>query len=126
VGTFHVAIELGSLDGSRWEFVEALVDTGASHSIFPASLLRQLGIEPTERWPFRLADERQREFDVGQARLRVQGREGYSMVVFGNDGIEARVGRLTLTELGLAPNHSESALIAAPGMLLSPRQAGPD
>ena len=119
MGTFHVAIELGSLDGSRWEFVEALVDTGASHSIFPASLLRQLGIEPTERWPFRLADERQREFDVGAAQVRLFGRQAFTRVVFGDENMQALLGAVALEELGLGVDPVGRTLIPVPGLLMT-------
>ena len=120
MGTFHVAIELGSLDGSRWEFVEALVDTGASHSIFPASLLRQLGIEPTERWPFRLADGGLRELDIGEVQVRVGGRQCFSIVAFGGND-EAVLGRLSLDELGLGVDLAEATLRPVPGYLVSVR-----
>jgi hypothetical protein len=43
MSTFRIAIEVGNLAEDRFEVVEALVDTGASHSIFPARLLRGLG-----------------------------------------------------------------------------------
>jgi clan AA aspartic protease len=98
--------------------VEALVDTGASHSIFPGSLLRQLGIESTEKWPFRLADERQREFDVGQARLRMYGRERVSTVVFGDDAMQPILGAITLEDFMLAVDPVRQTLVEVPGLLM--------
>ena len=119
MGTFHITVEVGSLDGSRWEFVEALVDTGASHSIFPARLLRELGIEPTESWPFRFADERQREFGVGQARLRMYGRERVNTVVFGDDSMSPLIGAVTLEDFRLAVDPVAQRLVEVPGLLMS-------
>lgn len=104
----------------RFEFVSALVDTGASNSIFPASLLRSLGIEPRERrWPFRFADERQRNFDVGHARIRLDGREVYSVVVFGDDGMRPVLGAITLEEFRLAVDPVGRRLIPVPGLMFS-------
>ncbi|HEU0073266.1 MAG TPA: retroviral-like aspartic protease family protein [Dehalococcoidia bacterium] len=118
MGTFQVAVEIGSSDGSQWEFVEALVDTGASHSIFPASLLHQLGIESTETWPFRLADERQREFGIGQARMRMFGRERVSTVVFGDDTMQPILGATTLEDFMLAVDPVRQTLVEVPGLLM--------
>ena len=52
MGIFRVRIEVGDPQGSRFEDVDALVDTGASHSAAPASLLRRLGIEPYQTASF--------------------------------------------------------------------------
>ena len=119
MSTFHVAVEVGSTDGSQWEFVEALVDTGASHSIFPGRLLRQLGVEPLERWPFRLADEHQREFEVGQTRLRMYGRERVSTVVFGDDTMQPILGAITLEDFMLAVDPIRERLVEVPGLLMT-------
>ena len=42
MGTFQVAIEVGDPDGQRYETVEALVDSGATYTTMPESLLRRL------------------------------------------------------------------------------------
>jgi clan AA aspartic protease len=118
MGTFCVAVEVASLRDDRFEFVEALVDTGASHSFFPASFLEELGVQPTERWPFRLADERQREFDLGMARIRIDGREAYTTVAFADAGMEPVLGAVALEELRLAVDPVGRRLIPVPGLLL--------
>ncbi len=51
-------MEVSSPDGSRWETVDALVDTGASYSQVPSSLLQRLGIVPTDTVEAVLADGR--------------------------------------------------------------------
>ena len=56
MGTFRVAIEVGDLRGQRFEKVEALVDTGASYTLLPATLLRRLGIQVIGQWRFRTAE----------------------------------------------------------------------
>lgn len=118
MGTFHVAVEVANLQGDRSELVEALVDTGASHSVFPASLLRQLGVEAIERWPFRLADDHEREFEVGPARLRMFGRERINTVVFGDESMSPLIGALTLEDFWLAVDPTAQRLIEVPGLLM--------
>ena len=44
MGTFNWPIRLDSLDGQRSLDIEAMVDTGASYTIVPARLLRELGV----------------------------------------------------------------------------------
>ena len=123
MGTFHVAVQVGNLRGDRFEFVEALVDTGARHSIFPADLLRELGVEPTERLPFRFADERQREFDAGIARIRLDSRERYETVVFGDPGMPALLGAVTLEDFSLGVDPVGRRLIPVPGLMMGLRRS---
>ena len=56
MGTFTVEIEVGDQTGDRFEPVEALVDTGATYTLIPASLLDSLGIVPAAQMNFILAD----------------------------------------------------------------------
>ena len=120
MSTFSVAVEIRPLDEDRFEFVEALVDTGASHSVFPGQFLRDLGIQPTETWPFRLADNRQREYEVGTARIRLDDRIGHTLVVFGDDGMQALLGAVTLEEFRLGVDPVDQRLIPVPGLLMKP------
>ena len=45
MGTFEVTIEVAHPIERRFIVVEAVVDTGASHTILPSSLLEELGVE---------------------------------------------------------------------------------
>ena len=55
MGTFSVMVSVGNPSGGDQVAIEALVDTGASDSMFPASLLEHLHLEPglrlTTHWP---------------------------------------------------------------------------
>ena len=55
----------------------------------PETLLRELGIEPAERIPLRLADGRRVERELGKVRVRVMGRTATTGVIFavGSDPI---------------------------------------
>ena len=54
MGTFVVQIEVGGIDGERFEVVEALVDTGATTTVIPGSILGSLGIVPDQAGDFRV------------------------------------------------------------------------
>lgn len=58
MGTFSVTIEVGDLDGRRFETLEALVDTGATYLVVPRRVLESLEVVVTETSPFELADGR--------------------------------------------------------------------
>ena len=123
MGTFRVTVEIGDPSGADYREVSALVDTGASHTAMPASLLRELGVPILERWPFRLADGREVEMDVGETRIRVDGRERTTVVVFAEEGTGPILGAVTLEEFRLGVDPIAQRLIPVPGLLMSsPRE----
>ena len=83
MGTFSVEIGVGNLDSGPLTPVSAVVDTGAFDSMFPAALLKRLGLEPTGREIYTLADGSRVECEVGRARIGLDGRELPCRVVFG-------------------------------------------
>ncbi len=119
MGTFRVTIEIGDPSGASYREVSALVDTRASHTAVPASLLRELGVSILERWPFRLADGREIEMDVGEMRIRVDGRERTTVVAFAEEGTGPILGAVTLEGFRLGVDPIAQRLIPVPGLLMS-------
>ncbi len=119
MGTFRVTIELGDPAGSRYREVSALVDTGASYTQVPTSVLRELGVVAHTRRTFGLADGRQVERDVGRSWIRVNGYEEMTLVVFGEEGSEPVLGAVSLEELGFAVDPLNQRLIPVPGLLMA-------
>jgi len=119
VGTFHYTIEIGDPQGTHFEKVDALVDTGASYTALPASLLRRLGVTPHDRVLFILADQRQIERDVGQTWVRIDGKSVITLVVFGDEGAEPLVGAYTLEGLRLGVDPLNRRLVPIPGYLMA-------
>ena len=56
MGVFEVEVGVGNPGGGALTQVAAMVDTGAVHSMLPASLLTQLNVTPLERFGYPLAD----------------------------------------------------------------------
>ena len=83
MGTFHVEIGVGNPNGGDLHPVSALVDTGATHSMMPQSLLVGLQLEPLRRRGFRMADGARAEYGIGEARFRIDGEEQTCPVIFG-------------------------------------------
>ena len=119
MSTFHVTMEIGDPQAQRWQAVEALVDTGASYTWVPASILHGLGVEPSFRFPFELADGRRIERDMAETKVRLDGRERTRIVVFGDEGTQPLLGADTLEGFGLAADPINHRLIPVPGLLMS-------
>lgn len=118
MGTFHVTAQIGSLSDGRFQPVNLLVDTEASYTQVPASILQGLGVQPRTRRRFNLADVRQIVLDMGQARIRLNGDEGITVVVFGPEGAGTVLGAVTLEELGLAVDPLNQRLVPVEGLLM--------
>jgi len=91
--------------------VMLLVDTGATLSWIPRDLLQSLGIRPTSRLEFQLADGRVLQRDVGAALFTINGRTLPIPVAFAELGEEAVLGATTLEALGFAVDPVEKKLI---------------
>ena len=118
MSTFGVTIEVGDPHGQRYEAVEALVDTGATHTVLASELIRELNIEVVDRLAFRLADQRVEEHDVGETRIRLDGRERTVLVVFGTEGANALLGATTLDLFHLGVDPVGQRLVPVQGLLM--------
>ncbi len=104
--------------GRRFVRVDALVDTGASHTVLPRPLLEELGVTPVHRVPFRLADDRRVEYDMGQAVIRLHGLEISVMVVFGDPDSAPLLGASTLEMFNLGVDPVSQRLMPVEGLLM--------
>ncbi len=118
MGTFTV--EVGDSPGDQFETVEALVDTGATYTMIPASLLNRLGVVPLAQMNFILADGQRIEREVGEASIRILGSTFHSPVVFANEDSNVLLGAVTLQIFGLGVDSLNERLIRVDGLLVSP------
>ena len=112
VSVFYHPVELIGADGVSSRTIEAIVDTGASYLSIPATLLAELGIEPTERETFVLADGREAERDIGEVRVRILGRTATTGVIFGIGSDPILLGAHALESVRLAVDPRSESLIA--------------
>ena len=117
MGTFSTEIAIGGLDREHWATVDALVDTGASIVSAPASLLRELGVEPLRKQNFRLADGMTREMEVGQAWVRAGDRETITWVLFNEEASPALLGAHALEGMFLGIDPVGQRLLPVDGWL---------
>ena len=103
MGYFSVRISVGNPYQSGGDMlpVEAVVDTGASDSMFPASLFEQLHIEPEGSYPCRYANGETEMRNYGVAAIRIGERTNICPVIFGPDN-QFLLGATTLEFFKLA------------------------
>ena len=119
MGTFQVEIGIGDTAAENWVTVRALVDTGATMTAVPSSVLRRLGVEPTTRKAFQFAQGEIRTMDVGYARVRVDGQEIITQVLFNDEGTPPLLGAIALENAFLEVDPLAQRLIPIHGLMMS-------
>lgn len=111
MGTFTVAVEIGNPSGTRFEPVNALVDTGASVTTLPSSLLEGLGVAPHTEFTFVLADGREIQRPVGRTWMRIGDRSEITFVVFADNDVEPLLGAYSQQGLMLGVDSPNEGLV---------------
>ena len=102
MGVFSVDVKLANPAApERAERVSLIVDTGATLSWVPRELLQRLGVRPTARLEFELADGRGLEREVGAALFTIDGKSLAIPVAFGEAGEQPVLGVTALGPSGL-------------------------
>ena len=112
LGTFRVHISFGHMDGGDLREVEVLVDTGATHTVLPDTLLRQMSMEPAVYRAFSFADGAEEIWPVGMARIAYGGEQWPCPVVF-SPYDQRLLGATTLEAFNLAVDPVNRSLIPA-------------
>ncbi len=118
MGAFHWPLTVLSADGDQEETVEALVDTGATYTSLPASLLARLGVAPQRHLEFELANGEVIVQEIGESRLRVEGVEATRVVVFGTDDAPSLLGADTLEGVTMAVDPVGKRLLPTRDLLM--------
>ena len=79
----------------------------------PATLLKDLGVQAIDKIRLTLADGREIEMDMGEARATINERSIPTLVVFGEDEARALLGAYTLEGLRLAVDPANGRLVPA-------------
>ena len=116
MGTFSVTVEVGSIDRQTWRTVEALVDTGATFTWLPQSLLEQLGHVPDSRKSFEIGDGRVIEADIGDVPVRIGSEVRTTVCAFARSNEKPVVGAMTLEAFLLAPDPVNQRLVPVTGL----------
>lgn len=104
MGVIRVPI---TLEGrTRKVNVTALVDTGASLTVIPRQVAKQLGLAPFKNVTVELADGRSKRMPVAQAMVRIDGRSAPASVLISSGG-EVLLGAeaMELLDITVDPKH---------------------
>ena len=102
MGEVRVTIEIGDVREENYEEVEVLVDTGATYSQVPESLLHRLGVPVRWGAEVRLGDGSMVTDRIGQASIRLGGKTFFTPVTFGREGEPNLLGVVALETALLA------------------------
>ncbi len=91
-----------------------LVDTGATDTFLPASVLRRLGIRPSGRRSYELADGTEQELPIGFGVIEIHGRPAGSTLVFAGEKEEPLLGVTVLESTGFWIDPQRERLIPRP------------
>ena len=119
MGTFHITLAVGDPQGESYVPVEALVDTGATYTMLPASMLQNLGVVPHDRAEFELADGNVAEMDIGRTWVRIDGRSEIVPIIFGEEGTTVLLGAVTLEIFRLGVDLVRQELIPVRGLVMA-------
>jgi clan AA aspartic protease len=114
---FKVQIQVGDPQGQTFTDVEALVDTGASITAVPGSILDALGVQRSEKRSFGSALGDEVVLDVGDTVVIVDGQRVATPVVFNLEGTEPLLGAMTLERAFLGVDTHRRRLMNVRGFL---------
>ena len=118
MGTFSVEISIGDSARERWVTLDALVDTGTTMTSAPASLLRDLGVEPESREFFEFAQGEVRSLETGYTWVRVANKEVLTQVMFNDEGTAPLLGAVALENALMGIDPVRQRLIPVRGLAM--------
>lgn len=114
MGTFFAEVQLASPAlPDRRETVKLLVDSGSMYTWVSATLLRELGVRPSERRRLLTIEGRITEREAAEVLITVEGRTLHTVCLFGHPGDLEVLGAYTLEGFGFGIDPVQRRLIPA-------------
>ncbi|GEM_PF-927044 len=115
LGHIYVDVTIRPASGSRrtWSG-KMLVDTGATDTFVPASILRKLGVRRAGRRSYELADGSWQDLPIGAGVIEIQGRLAGGTLVFAGEGEEPLLGVTVLESTGFWIDPQRERLVPRP------------
>ncbi len=115
MGLTRITAKVGK--GKKSQEVDLLVDSGATYSLLPENVWKELKLKPFRTMKFSLADGTTIERDISETRFEYKGLFGTTQVILGKGNDEALLGAFTLEALGLILNPFTRELVPMKMML---------
>jgi len=101
LGHIYADITVRPMGASRKSWTgRALVDTGATDTFLPSSVLRKLGIKPSDCRSYEMADGTEHELPIAFGIVEVMGQASGGTLVFAGDDEEPLLGVTVLESAG--------------------------
>ena len=111
MGTVTATIEVGDPQGRNFQEVELEVDTGSTYTALPRDMLQALGVQVSRSVQSRLADGSLQTVEIGETKIRLEGSEFTTTVIFAAEGEPSLLGVITLENALLAVDPVNNRLI---------------
>ena len=111
MGTFTTTVEIGNQSGQQFVQTEALVDTGATFTKAPKSLLESLNIPVDQHYTVVLGDGRRVPRQQGWVIIRLENQQFPTAVTFGEEGEPVLLGAIALEHALLAVDPHAQTLV---------------
>ena len=111
MGTFQYSVAVGNQGRTRFGSTDVWVDSGATYTWLPGSLLRRLGFSPAFRRSFRFADRSTVQRELAQVPIRIGEEVLNTVVVFGDDNSAGLLGAVTMEEFSLGVDPVKHTLV---------------
>ncbi len=124
MGLTHVAVKIRNFGnqepGTTEESFVAnfLVDTGATDSMAPGSELKRIGIKPTNKQTYELANGQREDYEVAFVEFSFMDANIISRIIFGPDDIEPILGAIALEYVGIVVDPANQKLKKLPALPL--------
>lgn len=104
MGLTYIDAQVAKSRGAKQRPLRFLVDSGATYSLLPLEVWKELRLEPTRAVDAVLADGTVLQRGVSECRISILDREANTPVILGEEGDEPLLGVITLENLGLMLN----------------------
>ncbi|MDO8615893.1 MAG: hypothetical protein Q7T33_09195 [Dehalococcoidia bacterium] len=124
VGTFRYRFEIAAAVDGPFQAIDGLVDTGSLYTWIPRPTLAALGVKPTERLEFLMANGERVYRDAAEVVIRLDNRFRHSICVFGDGKDLILLGALTLEQFTLAVDPANERLVPMPAIPAASTEGG--
>jgi len=119
VGLTKVTTKISAFGDSRKFYEELfLVDTGATDSLVPASVLEKIGVKKEGKMSYELSDGTVKEYPYGLVRIEFMGETTAGRVIFGALDSEPILGVTALESVGIIVDPDNKTLKRLPAIPL--------
>lgn len=95
----YLTARVGNPQNGKTTTRRMLVDSGATYSVVPSTVLKKLNIKAIDTQKFTLANGEEIVKEIGEARFEIQGKRRTAPVIFGDKNIWL-IGATTLENMG--------------------------